>query len=157
MVKRSKKYLHAWIKGALLISFSLLMNTVFAIDNPDSPDLIGEFEKQENSFLKAINNPQNGSRDYLVAYDDYIKFLDDELNRAYFLVKSGLSMERQQELENSQRNWTKFRDAEFRLIKNTWTRQNFGSSAGMSRGSYRSMVVKNRVLQLLHYAKNLLP
>ncbi len=154
MVKMNTKNVRAWIKGLLLISFSLLINPVFAIDNPDAPDLIGEFETREQVFLKAINNPRNSSRDYLIAYDDYQKFLDDELNRAYHLIKSKLSTERQQELKSSQRNWIKFRDAEFELIKNTWTRQNFGSSAGISRGSYRSTVIKNRVLQLLHYAKN---
>ena len=154
MVKMNTKNVHLWIKGLLLIFFILLINPVFAIDNPDAPDLIGEFETREQIFLKAINNPRNGSKDYLIAYDDYLKFLDDELNKAYHLFKSKLSTERQQELKNSQRNWIKFRDAEFELIKNTWTRQNFGSSAGISRGSYRSTVIKNRVLQLLHYAKN---
>ncbi|NOY73433.1 MAG: DUF1311 domain-containing protein [Gammaproteobacteria bacterium] len=148
------KNVRTWIKGGVLIFFSLLINPVFAIDNPDAPDLIGEFEAREQIFLKEINNPRHGSRNDLIAYDHYQQFLDDELNKAYRFVKSRLSTERQQELINSQRNWIKFRDAEFELIKNTWTRQNFGRSAGISRGSYRSTVIKNRVLQLLHYAKN---
>ncbi len=154
MVEVDEKNVQAWIKGALLIFSSLLTSLVFAIDNPDSPDFIGEFEVREQVFLKAINNPHNGSKDYLTAYDDYLKFLDDELNRAYYLVKSRLPIKRQQELKSSQRSWIKFRDEEFKLITNTWVRQDFGSSAGISRGSYRSTIVRNRVLQLLSYVKS---
>lgn len=154
MVKINQKKLQAGINTVLLLLSSLVVNSVFAIDNPDAPDLIGEFKKREQIFLKAIDNPQNGSRDYLIAYDKYQTFLDSELNVAYRLIKSKLSVKRQKELKNSQRNWIKFRDAEFELINNNWTRQNFGSSAGMSRGSYRSTVIKNRVLQLLYYAIN---
>ncbi len=154
MVKMNKKSVSAWMRGLLLISFSLLMSSVFSIDNPDAPDLIGEFEARERVFLEEINNPHNGSRDYLIAYDNYQKFLDDEMNKFYHFVKSRLSAEQQQELINSQCHWVKFRDTEFKLIRNTWARQDFGSSAGISRGSYRCTIIRNRVLQLLHYAKN---
>jgi hypothetical protein len=137
-----------------LTCFSLSVSSVFAIDNPDSPDLIGEFETREQAFLKKINNPHNSPRDYLIVYDSYQYFLNGELNKAYHLIKSKLSIEQQQELLHSQRNWIKFRNAEFKFIKNNWTRQNFGRSSGISRGSYRCTVIKNRVLQLLYYAKN---
>lgn len=150
----NSKNVRFWKNGLLLILFSLLTNSVLAIDNPDAPDLTGEFEKREQPFLNAIENPRNGSRDYLIAYDNYLLFLDSELNCAYRLIKSKLPTEQQQELKESQLNWLKFRNTEFELIKNTWSRQNFGSSAGISRGSYRSTIVKNRVLQLLYYAIN---
>lgn len=154
MVKMNKKNVSLFMMVWGVIVFGVLTHLVYAIDNPDAPDLIGEFETREQDFLKKINNPNNGTRDYLIAYDDYLKFLDDELNKAYQLIKSKLPEARQGELKNAQRNWIKFRDAEFELINNNWTRQNFGSSSGISRGSYRSTIVKNRVLQLLHYAKN---
>ncbi len=154
MVKANKKNMSEWIMVSSLVFFSLLMSPVLAIDNPDAPDLIGGFEEREQIFLKEINNPRNGSKDYLIVYDNYQNFLDDEMNKAYHFVKSKLSEERQQELIHSQCNWIKFRDAEFEFIENTWTRQEFGSSANMSRGSYRCTIIRNRVLQLLHYAKN---
>ncbi len=154
MVKINRKNTQGWIKGLLLISLSILMYPAFAIDNPDAPDFIRKFEDQEEVYLKLINTPHNSSKDYLIAYDDYLKFLDDELNKAYQLIKLKLSIERQQELKKSQRIWVKFRNAEFELIKNNWNRQNFGSSASLSRGSYKSTIIKNRVLQLLHYVKN---
>ncbi|MGK0442711.1 MAG: hypothetical protein ACJA0N_002530 [Pseudohongiellaceae bacterium] len=126
----------------------------YAIDNPDAPDLIGEFEKREIIYLTAIDNPQNSTRDFLIAYDNYLIFLDKELNKASEVVKSKLPQARKSELIAAQLYWIKYRDAEFELIKNTWTRKDFGSSAGISRGDYRASIVKGRVIQLLHYAKN---
>lgn len=131
-----------------------LIGRAGALDNPDAPDLISEFQKRELIYLTAINNPQNSTRDFLVAYDDYLSFLNEELGRASEAIKSKLPESRQLELKTAQRHWTKYRDAEFELIKNTWTRQDFGSSSGVSRGDYRASIVKDRILQLLHYAKN---
>ena len=147
------KSLNIWLQSVLLVVISL-SNPACAIDNPDAPDYIGELEQREQVFLNSINNPDNSSRDYLIAYDDYQIFLDKELNKAYQLIKSKLPKTSQQELKNSQRQWIKYRDAEFEMINNNWIRQNFGSSAGMSRGSYRCKIIKDRVIQLLSYALN---
>ena len=154
MVNFTFIYVRTWSYRLLLIISGMIMNPACAIDNPDSPDLIAEFGSREQPYLININNPDNGSRDILLAHDSYLNFLDSELNNAYKLIKTKLPTERQQELKNSQVNWIKFREAEFELIKNNWTTQNFGSSASISRGNYRSTVIRNRVLQLLHYAKN---
>lgn len=144
---------YLWLQSLLLITISLL-NPACAIDNPDAPDLIGELEQREKVYLESINNPSNSTRGYLIVYDDYQKFLDAELNKAYQLIKSKLPEPRQAELKKSQRQWIKYRDAEFELIKNNWTKQNFGSSAAISRGDYRCTLIKGRVLQLLNYAAN---
>ncbi len=154
MINTNSKSTYLRVMKLLLLTLSLLINPAFAIDNPDAPDYIGELKIREQFFLNKINNPNNGTRDYLIAYDDYQIFLDKELNKAYQLIKSKLPAEQQKSLLNSQRNWIKFRDTEFELIKNTWTRQSFGSSSGISRGSYRSTIIRNRVLQLLDYAKS---
>lgn len=146
--------IHKWLYGLIFLVFSLAMHAAYALDNPDAPDLVGEFEAREQVLLKAVNNPDNGARANLIAYDDYLAFLDAELNNAYKLVQSKLSKDRQQELKKSQQNWILFRDAEFAWIKNNWTNQDFGSSAGLSRGSYRCSIVRDRVSQLLNYAKN---
>ena len=151
--KLNLKKVNIWLQSLLLVVFSIF-NQACAIDNPDAPDYMGELEQREQVFLKSINNPSNSSRDYLIAYDDYQKFLDKELNQAYQLVKSKLPKSSQEELKTSQLLWIKYRDAEFVLIKNNWTKQNFGSSAGISRGSYRCKIIKDRVLQLLSYAIN---
>ena len=143
-----------WLLVLVIITISLLTSAARAIDNPDAPNFIGQFEAREKVLLKALNRPDRGSREQLLAYDNYQKFLDEELNKAYQLIKSKLPTDRQQELTASQRNWLAFRDAEFEFINNNWNRQNFGSSAGISRGDYRSTVIRNRVMQLLQYARN---
>ena len=140
--------------GAFLIILSLVVSSACALDSPDAPAFLNILKKNEEPYLAAINNPDNGTRDYLVAYNKYEQFLDGELNKAYQLVISKLPEQQQKELKEAQRNWIKFRDAEFEFIKDNWTRDNFGSSAGMSRGGYRCSIVRNRVVQLLNYASN---
>lgn len=139
---------------AALTIIWLLTTLVYAIDNPDAPDYIGEFKSREKLFIDKINNPENTNQEYLIAYNDYLIFLDKELNAAYRLLMPKLQETQQEKLKNSQRKWLKFRDAEFEFINNNWTRYNFGSSAWMSRGDYRTAIVRERVIQLLHYALN---
>jgi len=152
MVKRKQGAVYKCIVGCLL-SIGLVVG-VYAIDNPEAPGLIGEFEKREIIYLTDIDNPKNSTRDFLVAYDNYLNFLDEELENASEILKLKLPEARKSELIIAQQHWTKYREAEFELIKKTWTRKDFGSSAGISRGDYRTSIVKDRVIQLLHYAKN---
>ena len=125
-----------------------------AIDNPDAPDYIGKFKSNEKYYQDKINDPRNTSRDYLTAYDDYLLFLDKELNKAYSLLMAKIPEVQREDLKDSQKKWITFRDAEFEFINNNWTRNNFGSSSVISRGAYRSSIVKNRIIQLLQYASN---
>ena len=143
----------ACYKPATLLLALLCMAPALAIDNPDAPDLLGAFKTRVQVFELAINNASN-NRASLLVYTDYQTFLDKELNQAYSLLMAKLPPARQAELKTAQRHWIAFRDAEFELIKNNWTRENFGSSAGMSQGAYRCSLIKNRVIQLLYYAIN---
>ncbi len=154
MVIAKFKKLTSGFLYSLFIAFSVFANTACAIDNPEAADFISEFQSREQAHITATDNPDNSTREYLLAYDNYLQFLDKELNAAYQQVKSKLSEEEQELLTQSQRNWIKYRDAEFELIKKTWTRQNYGSSAGISRGDYKSKIVKQRILQLLAYMKS---
>ena len=148
------KNIHTWKQGLILIIASVLFNTACAIDNPDAPDLIAQFKISEKVYLKAIENPKNGTRDTIRAYHEYKMFLDKELNKTYNILKSKLSPERQKELKKSQLLWLKYRDAEFKLINNNWDRNSFGSSFVVSRGDYSSSIIRNRLIQLFHYASN---
>ena len=132
----------------------LLTTLTYAIDNPGAPDYIDEYKSREKVFIDKINNPKNTNQEYLVAYNDYLIFLDKELNTAYSLLIQKLPKKQQEELKNSQKKWLKFRDAEFEFIINNWTRDNFGSSAWISRGGYRTTIVRERVMQLLYYLLN---
>lgn len=146
----------SYYKTLSIFFLTFILTTAHAIDNPDSADLMSEFKKREQIYLKSIANPANGTRDTIRAYNEYKIFLDKELNKAYSLLKSKLPPERQKELKISQRNWIKFRDAEFKLINNNWNRSDFGSSFAISRGDYSSTIIKNRLMQLFNYASNYL-
>lgn len=56
-----------------------MLNSAYAIDNPDAPNLISEFKVNEKHYLKAIGNPTNGTRDAIRAYHEYKIFLDKNL------------------------------------------------------------------------------
>ena len=142
------------LTGFLLVLFYCLTSATYSTDNPDSPDYVGKFTRQVETYQKTIDDAGTGTRKILLAYGDYETFLDKELNTAYRLLMSKLPKSQQAELKASQQNWLKFRDAEFEFIKNNWTRNNFGSSAGLSRGAYRCSLIEARVLQLYHYVKN---
>lgn len=145
-----------WLHGILLLTSSLILNTACAIDNPDAPNLIGQFKISEKTYLDSINKPTNGTRDTIRAYHEYKIFLDKELNKIYLSLKSKLPKDRQKELKASQRQWIKFRDAEFKLINNNWSRASFGSSFAISRGEYSSLIIRNRLIQLFKYTANYL-
>jgi len=140
-----------WITLLILYVFC---STAYAIDNPDSPDLVAEFQQRSKAHEKIINGPSLTNPDLISAYYEYQLFLDDELNKAYKKLRSELPKAQKNELKKSQQNWIKFRDAEFEFINNNWVRDNFGSSVYLSRGMYKSTIIQNRVLQLLYYAQN---
>lgn len=146
--------IQTWPGLVLLFIGCCFTATALAIDNPDAPDLIGKFEAREKVYLAATNKPDNSNRAIIKAYNQYQTFLDKELNKAYQQLLTKLPEPRQVELKASQRNWLKYRDAEFSLIKNNWTRAGFGSSSGIARGSYRCSIIRDRVVQLLHYVKS---
>lgn len=138
----------------IIVAFLLFKTPLWAIDNPDAPNYVGAFKVHSEPYLQAINKPDNSTRAILKAYNSYQKFLDKELNTAYTKLMAKLSEERKGELKKSQRNWIKFRDAEFDFINHNWTRATFGSSFAISRGAYRCSIIEQRVIQLFHYLKN---
>ena len=144
---------YSWF-GTALIILMLFSISAFAIDNPDAPDLVSEFETREKPLLAAIDNQNNNTRDYALSYKKYLEFLDQELNSVYKTLRTNLPQDNQKQLKSSQVKWLKYRDAEFAFIENTWTNKNFGSSSTISRGQYKASIVRTRVIQLMHYAKN---
>jgi len=137
-----------------LASVFLAPISVDAIDNPDSPDLLAEFNVRAKHYLQAIDDPRNTNRQYLIAYNNYEVFLNKELGDVYQLLAKKLSSRQREKLKYAQQQWMKFRDAEFALIADNWTRSNFGSSSVISRGSYRCSIIRGRIIQLMNFVKN---
>ena len=147
-----QKIYNSWLAMAAL-ALILFSNPSFAVDNPDAPDLVAQFETREKPFIAAIEKPSNTTADYSVAYANYLKFLDKELNTIYKTLRTKIPEEKQKQLKTSQINWIKYRDLEFTFIDNTWTHKNFGTSSAISRGQYKAGVVRSRVVQLMGYSR----
>ena len=143
----------------IAVAYATLLLTGFtascqAVDNPDAPDYVTDFKQRAQPFEVAIHQQAKTTQDSLKTYVDYEQFLDKELNKAYKLLLTKLGTEQQAKIKESQRNWVKYRDSEFDLIAQNWTAKNFGSSSVLSRGAYRTTIIRDRVTLLLNYLKN---
>lgn len=125
-----------------------------AVDNPDAPDYVADFQKRAQVFGDAVHQQAKTTQDTLKAYAEYEQFLDKELNRSYRSVLTKLDSDRKEKLQGSQREWIKYRNAEFAFIAANWTNKDFGSSATLSRGAYRTTIVRDRVVISLNYLQN---
>ncbi len=140
--------------AVILILIFACTTLSFAIDNPDAPDYVGEFEKKIAPLEKYITQDAKTTLDMDQGYTKLEKALDQELNVAYKLLISKLDPKEKESLKSSQIQWLKYRDAEFKWIIENWNNNKFGSSSAISRGQYRTTIIKERVLQLLNYLKN---
>lgn len=80
--------------------------------------------------------------------------LDKELNTAYRKLMQKLPEPGKQTLHTSQKQWVKFRDAEFSFLSGNFNQEEFGSSYVIPIGSYRTSIIEARVKELLWYLKN---
>ena len=147
------------MKKTILVSYITALMIGFtapcgAVDNPDAPDYVASFNQRSEKFETAIHQHAKTTQDTLMAYADYERFLDGELNKAYNALLAKLAASQQAGIRESQRNWIKYRDSEFGFIAGNWTAKNFGSSAVLSCGAYRTTVLRERAALLLHYLKN---
>ena len=132
----------------------LIASPTRALDNPDVPDFVAEFEARAKPYEVKISE-HAGITDVVTRnYADYEKFLDTELNRSYSALTGKLSSSGRQQLVQSQKKWLAFRDAEFAFIDANWSLQRFGTSSHLSRGAYRAELVRERTRTLLNYLKN---
>lgn len=150
-LKNESAFGYAWLKFAALLLI-VLSGTASAIDNPDAPDYVAEFEAREKSLVAVAEN-SDGYRASAIAYTDYLNFLDAELNAVYKALQAKLPKDQQQQLKQSQINWLKYRDLEFAFIEDNWSKADFGSSSSITRGQFKASIVRDRIIQLMHYAK----
>ena len=136
-----------------LVTLLVFSRVSIAVDNPDAPDYVGEFEKRIAPFEKYINEKAKTTLDYSQGYKKLEEALDKELNTAYKLLISKLNSKEKEQLKESQKQWLKFRDSEFKWISANWTNTKYGSSSVISAGAYRTTIIRERVIQLLQYLK----
>lgn len=141
----------------LRITFVLMMVLwslpVFALINPDKPDLVKEFESRAEPYQKKIHKAQT-TKDFADAYAKYNQFLKKELQSAYQELIATLPAPKRDALKRSQNQWLRYRNIEFEFINENWTLEQFGSSATLSRGGFRARLLENRIIILLRYLQN---
>ena len=150
-VTPSKKGFCKWVCMVILLCF---VSSAFAIDNPDAPDHISEFLNRAKPFEHGIEQPAHTTQGYIKAYAEYERFLDDELDAVYAQLMAQLDGEAKKGLRDAQQAWLRYREQEFKFIRLNWNSITFGSSSVISRGDYRTAIIKDRVLLLLHYLQN---
>ena len=139
-----------------LVAWLLALAPAWAIDNPDSPDLLVAFQLRAQPFEARLSESAGGPGQAQSARA-YAVFMEAELNQAYRSLLPHLDKPARAALQLSQRQWLRFRDAEQVFIDGNWVAQDFGSSAALSRADYRAGLVKQRVLSLLAYRQNYPP
>ena len=138
-----------------MIGFFMCCNvSVHGLDNPDAPDYVGDFMQRAQMYQLNIQQTTHTTQSYITAYAANEKFLDQELDAAYAQLMAQLNDKAQQNIRDSQRQWLKYRNAEFNFIAQNWTMESFGSSSVISRGDYRTRLIKDRVVRLFQYLKN---
>lgn len=141
-------------RSVLVLLLALAGGCALALDNPDAPDRVAAFEAREAPHRRAVEQGADTTEAYRTAYADYEAFLDTELNRAYQALMAELDEPGQARLRTAQRAWIEYRDAAFAFIDRNWRRETFGSSSVISRGDYRTRIIRDRVMTLLRYLGN---
>lgn len=139
----------------LLLAGALLTSTLAgALDNPDAPDLMRAFESGAEQQLQAIAASGPGDADMLRAYAAYQAYLEQELDRQYRGLLARLDAGSARALRASQQRWLRWRAAEQRFVDGNWTPANFGSSGRITRAATRTLLLRHRVVELLHYRQH---
>ncbi|UOG92590.1 MAG: lysozyme inhibitor LprI family protein [Candidatus Thiothrix sulfatifontis] len=144
-----------YLKYTISFLYLLMVGSFcFAVDDPNDLDLIKEFELRCKKYAIVINEEADTDHEISIKNKEYMLFLDKELNSAYMKLIALLDEKSKKKLVFSQRQWLRFRDAEFGFIVNNWTIKDFGSSSAISRDAYRTVLVKNRIIEILSYLQN---
>jgi uncharacterized protein YecT (DUF1311 family) len=146
--------MRGWLDAVLLAGLGLWAANAPAIDNPDGPDLLADFTARAEAYENRIGTSAGSTHEVAAAYGAYERFLDGELDQDYRALDAKLDPPARAALHQSQQRWLAFRDAEFKFIDRNWTQETFGTSAVLSRGAYRTSIVKERSIALLHYLQN---
>jgi uncharacterized protein YecT (DUF1311 family) len=137
----------------LLLTF-IFSNNTWALDNPDAPDYVAEFEARMAPLQAFVQEKAATTADYSEGYKALEEALDKELNSAYQTLMQKLPEPSKEALRASQKQWIKYRDTEFEFIAKNFNKEDFGSSYVVSVGSYRSSIIEARTKDLLWYLKN---
>lgn len=138
----------------LFVLLTLTPLVAHGIDNPDKPDVVASFKSEAAPYEEQIRAEAETTEEYRDAFSAYESFLRDELERAREQMLKMLHGSQKDAFTKAQRRWKAYESAERAFINRNWNRTDFGSSSVISRGDYRTRLLKNRVITLLYYLQN---
>lgn len=140
-------------RAVLVLMMAFWSLTGYSLVNPDKPDPVKAFRSRAEPYQKHIHEAET-TKEFADAHAQYTQFLKKELQSAYKELISTLSNPERDTFKRSHEQWLEYRDTEFKFINKNWTLKQFGSSATLSRGSFRNRLLEDRVLTLLRYLQN---
>lgn len=149
----SNLFSSSWLRAVCILMMSFWPLTGYSLVNPDKPDPVKEFHSRAEPYQKEIHEAET-TKEFADAHAQYNQFLKKELQSAYKELINTLSGPERDAFKKSQNQWLKYRDTEFEFINKNWTMEQFGSSATLSRGSFRNQLLEDRVITLLRYLQN---
>ncbi|EWS67634.1 hypothetical protein Y702_19665 [Vibrio vulnificus BAA87] len=75
------------VNKILLLILLIYPTLSYSIDNPDTPNYISNFTELSEKYENEISNSKFNNVDILYAYNEYMLFLDDELNKSFLILK----------------------------------------------------------------------
>lgn len=140
-----------FVRSLAFLSIALTSVACQAIDNPDAPDYLGDFQSEVATHDQAIYEDAQTMSDSIEAYRDYIGFLEEELTTVISAVESELSGSEREALIKSQSAWEVYQDKEKAFVSSVWTPQTFGTSSAFSRLAFYADVLRSRIELLQKY------
>jgi len=142
-MKKIRALLVLFIAVVLMVAVA---NPVFATAGVDKRPIDIELEKKINADSSTYG--------MLDAYKWAEGEWDKELNKNYQALMKRLKKDEQAKLKASQRQWIKYRDAEFDFNGKFWSSFD-GTARTVFASSFRSDFVRDRALQLGYYLADL--
>jgi uncharacterized protein YecT (DUF1311 family) len=144
----------ASIRNFSLIALACVSFNLHAVDNPDAIDFVAQFTTRIAPIEQKLADAANDAEFQSAATASCVA-LEAELNAAYSQLLRALPEKSKTALRASQRQWLLFRQAETSFIDAHWTIQQSGTSSKISRVLLRNQLVKDRILELLSYQRDM--
>jgi uncharacterized protein YecT (DUF1311 family) len=149
MKLKGKWALSLFISAALFLSLSLVFSGILSLFLI-TPALAAESESQKHEidlFVDKAMDKDPSTAGMIKAMDEGEKLWDAELNKYYKLLSEKMDKESKAALKKAQLAWITFRDAEFAMIADIYSKQE-GTMYRVIAVSSHMEVVKRRALDL---------
>jgi uncharacterized protein YecT (DUF1311 family) len=152
-VNQARRWLAA-IRNVSFLALACVSFNLHAADNPHAVNVIAQFTTRIAPVEQKLADAANDAEFQSAATASRVA-LEAELNAAYSQLLRALPEKSKTALRASQRQWLLFRQAETTFIDAHWTIQQSGTSSKISRVLLQNQLVKDRILELLSYQRDM--